>query len=322
MLGTVTIVDPPALVRAADAAPAGGTATYGVQRTTKSGKPLWRDSGCLELVYDATSIDPATARVIDTAFATWTNAALGCGQLAVTSTRRPNPASARDELSTVRIRTERWCNPGTPIEAEVCYPKEASAITRLLFIDDPNDPDDGKIIDADVELNGVDYVLLAPGAIAPATTKPVLDLQAVVTHEAGHVLGLAHDCGTGNEAWPADEAGTAVPSCMDASPEVRAATMYYVVAPGDLGARSVEPTDVAGACELARGLTCEANVSGGCNAGRGGAGLLVVLLVSAFASASAGRGARSPCPRAHTRCRPSCRPTATGSSRCRPQEPR
>src|SRR5262245_14197907 len=30
-----------------------GTATYGVQRTARSGKPLWRASGCIELVYDA-----------------------------------------------------------------------------------------------------------------------------------------------------------------------------------------------------------------------------------------------------------------------------
>ncbi|HEY5948204.1 MAG TPA: hypothetical protein VIV40_22060, partial [Kofleriaceae bacterium] len=154
-------------------APVDGTASYGVQRTTKSGKPLWRDQGCIDLVYDATSIDVATAKVIDAAFATWSTATLSCGHVVATSTRRPKPAAGRDELSTVRIYTDRWCNPGTPLEPEICYAKEASAVTRLLFVDDPTDGDDGKIIDADVELNAVDYVLARPDAATPTTTKPV-----------------------------------------------------------------------------------------------------------------------------------------------------
>jgi hypothetical protein len=282
---------------AARAAPVEGNATYGVQRTAKSGTPLWRDGGCLDLTYDAVSISAAQARVIDAAFATWSTATAGCGQLVVTSTRRTNPTSARDELSTVRIRRDRWCNPGNAFEPEVCYAKEASAVTRLLFIDDPDDSDDGKIVDADIELNAVDYVLLAPTDAAPTTSKPVLDLQAVATHEAGHVLGLAHNCGTGDEAWPADHAGTAVPACTTMTPSVRSATMYYAVAPGDVGARSIETPDVVGACRLARGLSCDAYVTGGCSAGGGGRGggwlVLVLVAIITAASSSVNRGARS-----------------------------
>jgi hypothetical protein len=277
---------------AARAAPVDGNATYGVQRTAKSRTPLWRDGGCLELTYDSVSISAAQARVIDAAFATWSTATAGCGELVVTSTRRTNPTSARDTLSTVRIRRDRWCNPGNAFEPEVCYAKEASAVTRLLFIDDPNDSEDGKIVDADIELNAVDYVLLAPNEAAPATTKPVLDLQAVATHEAGHVLGLAHNCGTGEEAWPSDHAGNAVPACTTMTPSVRSATMYYAVAPGDVSARSVEMADVVGACRLARGLSCETYVTGGCNTG-GGAGWLVVIALVSVSFSSAGRGARS-----------------------------
>ena len=254
--------------------PADGTATYGVQRTAKSGRPLWRDTGCLELTYDSITISVDAARAIDLAFAAWSAATASCGHVVATSTRRANPASRRDGISTVRIRVDRWCNPGTPLEPPICYAKEASAVTRLLFVDDPADPDDGKILEADIELNAVDYVLLAPGEAAPAmATRPALDLLAVATHEAGHALGLAHNCGTGREPWPSDHAGTAVPACATAAPAVRAATMYFAVAPGDVGARSVEASDAAGACVLARELTCESYVEGGCKAARGGAGL-------------------------------------------------
>ncbi len=292
------------------ATPAGGTATYGVQRTAKSGTPLWRSGGCIELTYDAASIDAAQAKVLDAAFAAWSTAALGCGRIVVTSTRRAHPPSARDELATVTIRTDRWCNPGNPLVPEVCYAKDASAVTRLLFVDDPSDPDDGEILDADIELDGVDYVLAAPGAVVPPTTLPVLDLQAVATHEAGHALGLAHDCGTGDEPWPSDHAGTPVPPCANAGPDVRAATMYYAVAPGDLGPRSVEAADVAGICELARDLQCEPAVTGGCHAARGETRVPLLLLAIGVAFSSRRRGAGSRRRRASTRRRCARDPTA------------
>ena len=88
--------------------PVGGTATYGVQRTIKSRKPLWRAGGCVELTYDAWSIHPPRAKLIDAAFAAWSAAAIGCGRVVVTSTRQANPSSARlSALSDSRSRDAR-----------------------------------------------------------------------------------------------------------------------------------------------------------------------------------------------------------------------
>ncbi|HUS28910.1 MAG TPA: protein kinase [Kofleriaceae bacterium] len=265
----------------------GGTASYGVLRTKQSGIPLWRNEGCINVIYNSTSVSIDEARALDAAFAAWSDAGLACGRIAVTSSRTGNPPSSIDGRNTVHIRRDRWCKPNDSVGPEHCYPHEVSAITRLVFVDDPADPDDGKITEFDMELNAVDFVLLAPNATAPMTTKTVLDLQAVATHEAGHALGLAHDCGTGAEPWPMDHAGNAVPACDAASPAVRAATMFYAVGANDLGPRTVEPAEVTGMCEVAKDLTCEEVVEGGCSAG-GSPGLLVLIVLAA-----AGGGMRS-----------------------------
>jgi hypothetical protein len=277
--GTV-LVDDGAGAGAPVAALVGGNASYGVQRTSRSGVPLWRDDGCLEMLYDTTSVTPEIAEVLDRAFATWNTATAQCGGVAFSSYRAPNLPTTNDGLSTVHVRTDRWCRPATAAQPEQCYAPEASAVTRLIFIDDPTDPDDGKILEADMELDAVNFALLLPGQAAPVGSIAV-DLQAVVTHEAGHVLGLAHDCGTGTEPWPMDHAGNLVPACTDAAPQVTAATMFFQINPGETGARTVEAGDTTGACILVRDLVCEPRIEAGCCAaparGRRGGELVIAV---------------------------------------------
>jgi hypothetical protein len=219
------------------------------------------------------------AAALDAAFETWELATRTCGGPSVLAmTAETAFASGNDDRNTVQVRSQRWCRPASGTVPELCYPREASAVTRVKFVDDPTAPDDGRILDADMELNAVDFALLAPGESAPPG-KVGVDLIGVATHEAGHVLGLAHNCGTGLEAWPTDHAGNAVPSCdQPAGSPVTLATMFYRIAPGETHERTIEAGDKAGACAIANGTACERFIEGGCSAARGGSSAWLLLV--------------------------------------------
>ncbi len=251
-------------------------ASYGVQHTGGSGTPVWRDSRLISLALDTSTIPDQDVPAIAAAFDAWQTATASCGGVTFGLARANVPGL--DSRQTIHVRTDRWCAP----DGSTCYTPGAASTTKLTFIDDPEDPDDGKVVGTDVELNAVDFELLLPGQ-APATTKPALDLQSVMTHEAGHVLGLDHDCAVPGSTWPHDDLGRAVPACdAPALPEaVLAATMYYQIDPGDLGARTPKASDIAGACALLA-KTPEPEVLGGCSAGSGGTSAATMLAAGAL----------------------------------------
>jgi hypothetical protein len=144
------------------------------------------------------------------------------------------------------------------------------ALTTVLY-----DPDSGRIMDADIEVNGWDGV--GPGAsLSSGSSGPphgwyftcekqaawsscttydqpgcyYIDLQNTLTHEVGHFVGLAHPC-----------EGVVCSS----QPQLRPLTMYPDTAPGDVEKRTLAADDVAGVCDIypAQG--------GGSGCGAGGA---------------------------------------------------
>jgi len=92
------------------------------------------------------------------------------------------------------------------------YPFEDS--TLAVTVDTFNDVS-GQLLDADINVNGVNFRWSAGGGMG------VFDVQNVITHEAGHLLGLGHST-------------------------VPASTMYADASPGETSKRTLHADDVAG----------------------------------------------------------------------------
>lgn len=110
----------------------------------------------------------------------------------------------------VMFRDDDWPHPNDPT---------ALALTTVSY-----NPETGEIRDADIELNGYNGTFTVSDDLG-ATRD---DLLAVLTHEAGHFLGLAHD-------------------------DDPRATMYqnYNQSGTDpFGQRGLEPSDIAGICAI------------------------------------------------------------------------
>lgn len=184
------------------------------------GAPLAWPSSCVTVSVQA---DAAPKQHIDydaalgsvtRAFAAWTSAACTGGPPAITvDVKGPISCAASEynpdggNANIVVFRENEWPYPGGE--------DGALGLTRVRF-----DPASGEIWDADIEVNAVGQTLRvgdpAPGAV---------DLDSLLTHEAGHLLGLAHT-------------------------RDKTATMYPGYEPGTIDLRTLAPDDVAGICAI------------------------------------------------------------------------
>jgi hypothetical protein len=258
-------------------------ASYGLMRTTMSQRPLHREDGCIHFTIDAagTAQLPGDSEMtaFDRAFVTWKSATDSCGNLMLSRSIATNVPYGADGIESVHFHDDRWCRPASDGVPEICYPDDVAAMTRVVFIDNPSADDDGRIIEADMEINAVDYALQLDGVTTTSTGTPI-DLVSVVTHEIGHALGLAHDCASGDGSWPEDADGNPVPSCDDADAAHVAATMYVSIPPNDISRRQLQPSDIEAACIAVAPSHCTP-VTGGCSAGGTPGWLLALAMLAA-----------------------------------------
>jgi len=186
----------------------------------EEGLPLFWGNACVGFSINeesTTGIPLAEAqRVIGNAFASWSDATcadtggkvgvtlsdLGVVSCAEVRYNKPGP-----NQNLVVFRTDSW---------PYSDPNNTLGLTTVTF-----NAEDGEIFDADMEIN-------ASGAnLSTAELVPLsgFDLLSVVTHEAGHFLGIAHAT----------------------DPK---ATMYASYRPGSSAQRTLLPDDIAGACAI------------------------------------------------------------------------
>ena len=119
------------------------------------------------------------------------------------------------------------------------HPSRVVALTTVT-IDDST----GAIVDADIELNGQDFHFATDGSPA------AFDLQQVVTHEAGHVLGLDHTDVANAVMYPTSDPGRDLQRLMLHPDDIQGleASHPLALAPPDTAcppSREVTSADVA-----------------------------------------------------------------------------
>jgi hypothetical protein len=200
---------------------------------------IWPDPNISLTVYTGASVvDPSDfVAAASAAAATW-SAPLADTSIVITISSKAEPptGAAFDHESTISFRTSTWEAPA--------YPQTALALTTVWT-------SGGRIVETDTEINAVDpafHWAVLPDDPAVAMLSSDDDLQNALTHEMGHVLGLAHPCTLGVPPDPPalDNLGQPELSCSDPAlpADVRATTMFPSSAPGNIGERRLSPDEV------------------------------------------------------------------------------
>jgi hypothetical protein len=229
-----------------------------VRSRTEKGVPVYWSGSCAFVQPDSAGTPDLPS---DQVFATiqksmqnWTDAVGSQGYLKLMYDQ-PAPLEAHlDGVNVVKFRTDKWCHPNDAQQNNVCYSPSAAGITTVFFVQDGSDKA-GTILDADIELNDIDFTfaILPTTATAPPS-RPFADLENTLTHELGHLQGLDHTCkDSATPPQEVDENGNPPPDCTALSSlptaeqaKIRTATMYNFAMPGETNKRSPEPDDVGG----------------------------------------------------------------------------
>jgi hypothetical protein len=218
--------------------------TYVPSYTRKSRTPIrWMNSNCVLLephVEGSADIDDGSdLEAVVRSAKRWREATQDCSYIEIVvqpPTSGALPRNKENGQNVIYWVKENW--PHDP---------QAAGITTVFFIDDPSRDDDGRILDADIEINDT-FRFSVDGGVDDLT-----DIENTVVHEMGHVLGLDHTCDDGvRRPIPLDNTGTTIPSCRPVSAlsdNITEATMFNSAPVGETKKRTPEAGDILGICQ-------------------------------------------------------------------------
>jgi hypothetical protein len=189
------------------------------------------------------------------ALAAWSYPAVDCTavSLSLTPGFADDDTVAFDGHNRIIVRTGSWGCP-YPDACTRSYSMWQVALTTVFSRSHPGAPDDGEIVEADIEVNDVDWQWAVIADPPLPAHEELYDLRSALTHEVGHFIGLAHDCLQSGEVPRLDDAGNLSPDCSSIpaseDAEIRGATMYYKMDPMDVSWRSLSDDDTRAACEM------------------------------------------------------------------------
>jgi hypothetical protein len=236
----------------------GAPAVHGYVRSTspKSGVPFTWLVSCLVVQPDSRGSQDLTIDQINTTLAravsNWTSRTTDCSYLRLSMVPANGPLeTVADGQPSLVFRDKVWARPGG-----MPHDPNAIGLTTVFHVSTPGLPGDATILDTDIELNGVNWTFVIEPTVAQARsgTFGLADLENTLTHELGHVQGLAHTC------WdhitptpPLNDRGQPIPDCNDPNlpDDIINTTMYpYSRMDGETSKRMLSDDDVRGICDV------------------------------------------------------------------------
>lgn len=251
-------------------------AAYVRTQSTRTGVPVyWTDPRiALVLSHPPASFDIGAEQIaaaLRTTLAAWSAPAIPCTglALALVGDLADQQVVGRDRRNRLVIRTDRWCSAD-----DDCNSAGEVALTSQFYLVAPGEPQDGRIVESDIEINAVHHQwALIPDEVAGANRiSGRLDLASAITHEVGHLIGLAHNCTLPGEppAGTIDDGGDPVLPCAEADPSLIEATMYPSLGVDEIGLRTLSADDERAACDIypttSRPIEIFSGGGGGCSA--------------------------------------------------------
>jgi hypothetical protein len=258
-------------------------------RTTsdRSGVPVEWLERCITVRPDSRgSQDLSLSQIqeaLDRSVQNWMSRTDACTSLKLQSAPAMGPLDfGIDGRPAVIFRDKAWVRPGTNTPRD----DKIIALTTVFYVDTPGFVGDATILDADVELNGVNYTFALDTMTAVARPGTDLaDLENTLTHELGHVQGLAHTCWDHvRDTPPLDNRGQPIPDCSSMLPQsILDTTMYpYPLMTGETSKRNLSQDDVDGICQpypANESKPCHQEIDGGCAVAGGGPPVLWICLL-------------------------------------------